>query len=97
MATSSTKTLKTSTIRFDDALTNYYKLKQDYTKIKNKEVSKLLDNNSLSDTEKKDKFAQFKRKCINCGKFGGTIFKQDKNILIAQCGSDQPCKLKYSN
>jgi hypothetical protein len=99
-----TSKTKTKNIKFDEALSNYYKLKQEYSKKLNKEVTKLAENNVLTLGEKRERFAQFKRKCINCGQYGGTIFKQDNNILIAKCAADQPCNLniqiqkaKYNN
>jgi hypothetical protein len=96
--------MTSKTIKFDDAMQNYYKLKQEYNKNLNREVTKLADNNVLTLSEKRERFSQFKRKCINCGQYGGTIFKQNNNILIAHCGADQPCNLniqlqkaKYNN
>ena len=80
--------------KFNDALNNYYKLKNKYNSKINKEISKLIKNTSLSKKEKQIKLQQLKNKCIICGKDGGTIFKQDGNILIAKCGNlETPCKL----
>jgi hypothetical protein len=97
-------TSKSIAIKYEDAFANYYKLKQEYEKNEIKEVTKLVGDNLMSATEKKEKFDKFKRKCVNCKKNGGTIFKQQNDILIAQCGSDHPCKLniqlqraKYNN
>lgn len=81
-------------IQFKTAINKYYKLKHDYIISIQKAVKKIRDNNLLSVTEKQDKFREFKEKCVICGKSGGTIFKQENDVLIAQCGNiDNPCKL----
>ena len=59
-----TSKTKTKNIKFDEALSNYYKLKQEYSKKLNKEVIKLAENNVLTLGEKRERFAQLKRKCI---------------------------------
>jgi hypothetical protein len=80
--------------QFNTALNNYYKLKNNYESTIENGVSKLRKNTSLSKKEKQIKYEEFKKKCIICGKDGGTIFKQDGNFLIAKCGStEQPCNL----
>jgi len=80
--------------KFNNALNNYYKLKNKYQTIIDKEVSRLVKNSSLSKKEKQQKFQQLKYKCVICGKENGTIFKQEGNILIAKCGNlENPCKL----
>ena len=95
----------TSVITFDDAIANYYRLKHQYEQKYNKEKSKLIKNNILTRGEKRARLANYERKCVSCGKTGGTIFKQENNVLIAQCGHTiNPCKLniqlqkaKYNN
>ena len=83
-----------SLTKFNLALNDYYKLKQQYNKQIEKEVTKLIKTNDLTNKEKHEKFKQLKRKCVNCGKEGGTIFKQDGNLLSAKCGHmEKPCKL----
>ena len=82
---------------YNDALNNYYKLKNEYEKKYNAKKSKILNNNVLSIKEKKKEINSFKKKCVNCQRDGGTIFKyQDKN-LIALCGvTNNPCNLNIS-
>lgn len=84
----------TSMITFNDAVANYYKLKHKYDDKYIKEKNKLIKNDVLTRSEKHNRLKQFERKCISCGKSGGTIFKQEKNMLIAYCGhGSNPCKL----
>ena len=85
---------QSSQIQFKTAIDKYYKLKHNYKISIQKAVKKIRDNNLLTVTEKQDKFRELKGKCVICGKSGGTIFKQENDILIAQCGhTDSPCKL----
>jgi len=92
-------------IQFNNSLNYYYKLKGDYDSIRQKELEKIRKNTNLTIKEKHQKFEQIKKKCIICGKNGGTIFDQKNNILIAKCGNQEnPCKLdiqlqkaKYEN
>ena len=80
--------------KFNEALNRYYILKSKYELTINKEVVKLIKNKILTKTAKQEKFKQLKKKCIICGKEGGTIFNQEGNILIAKCGNlVNPCKL----
>ncbi len=93
-----------TTVQFDDAISTYYKLKGQYNTNINKLVKEIYDK-KLSPEEKKTKFAEVKRKCVVCGKLGGTIFEEDNTMLLAKCGNqDNPCKLdikleraKYDN
>ena len=100
----SKKTVTKGNVTFDNAISTYYKLKGQYNKNINKQVKEIYEKN-LSSEEKKVKFAELKRKCVVCGKSGGTIFEEDNTMLIAKCGNqDSPCKLdirleraKYDN
>ena len=99
--------IESNLIKFNQGLNDYYKLKRLYESRTEKEVTKLIKNDNLTNKEKQIKLRQFKltEKCINCGKLGGTIFKQEANILLAKCGHiERPCKLdiqiqkaKYAN
>ena len=81
-------------ITFDAAIDRYYKLKNEYNSAIQKEVKKLTNNELLSSKEKHEKFVGLKKKCISCGKGDGTVFKQEGNILIAECGNvNRACKL----
>jgi hypothetical protein len=88
------KSKQKSTITFGDAINRYYKLKGEYDTILKKGIGKIVSNNILSPAEKHDKYKTLKKKCIICGKTGGTIFRQDGNVLVAKCGNDEtPCRL----
>jgi len=97
----------TNLIKFNQALSEYYKLKKQYDEQTEKIVSKLRTNTNLNKKEKRDKFKQLNsaKKCINCGKVGGSIFKQENNLLSVSCGNkEKSCKLdiqlqkaKYAN
>lgn len=83
-----------SLTKFNYALNEYYKLKNQYNDKIQKEITKLSKDSGLSNKEKNEKFKQLKKKCINCGRIGGTIFKQEGNILYAKCGNiEKPCNL----
>jgi len=98
-----TKTIA-STVTFDDAISTYYKLKGQYNTNINKQIKEIYEK-KLSLEEKKSKFAELKKKCVVCGKYGGTIFEEDNTMLLAKCGNQEnPCKLdiklqraKYNN
>ena len=75
------------------AISSYYKLKQKYETSNNRQKEKIIKNKSLSDKEKRQKFRQLKKKCVNCQGFGGTIFSNDNRTLRAVCGSSTPCTL----
>tara|TARA_Y100000996_G_C22510495_1_gene638170 strand:- start:279 stop:1091 length:813 start_codon:yes stop_codon:yes gene_type:complete len=77
----------------DEAIKNYYKLKGLYYSKYNSAKSKIIKTDA-SISEKKARINNIKLKCVKCQKNVGTMFYQDKNILIAKCGSEQaPCKL----
>ena len=81
-------------LTFDTAINRYYGLKGEYDSAIQKEVKKLANNELLSSKEKHERFVGLKKKCVSCGKATGTTFKQEGNILIAECSSvDNPCKL----
>ena len=83
-----------ASIDFNNALSKYYKLKHDYQKSINKQVKELYNNDSLTNQEKHKKFLETKKKCIKCGKTGGSIFTETSNLLTAKCGNvETPCKL----
>ena len=83
-----------SPISFSQALDNYYKLQNKYQEKYEKEKKKLIKNDALTIPEKRARLQNFERSCVACGKSGGTIFKQEKNMLIAYCGhGSNQCKL----
>ena len=87
-------TSKSVVIKFDQAIDKYYKLKHKYDASIQSAVNKIRTNELLTTEEKQLKFSELKKRCISCGKSGGTIFKQEGNLLTAKCGhEDKPCKL----
>ena len=80
----------------NDAIDNYYKLKNTYEEKINKQKQKILRDPTLSVKEKRQRWLGVKKKCVICKKNGGTIFKNENNILSATCGSSPPCKLNIS-
>ena len=82
---------------YNDALNNYYKLKNEYEKKYNAKKSKILNNDLLTLKDKKREINNLKKKCINCGRDGGSIFKYEDGNLIALCGDkSKPCNLNIS-
>ena len=73
----------------DNAINNFYRLKNEYESKYNNFKKQLLKNESISLKEKKQKLMKFKKKCVSCGKDGGTIFTIDKETLQAKCGNLQ--------
>ena len=88
---------KTDKVTYDEALNNYYKLKNDYEKKYYTKKIKIINNNLLNIKDKKKEISNIKQKCINCNKDGGTIFKYENKKLIALCGNKTtPCNLNIS-
>jgi hypothetical protein len=78
---------------FIEAMKQYYKLKQQYDNDIEKQKMKIINNPSLSKKDKRERFKEIKKKCVNCKKIGGTIFTNNDNRLKAVCGSAEPCEL----
>ena len=76
-----------------DVMKHYYKLKQQYDSILQKQKQKIMNNDTLSKKDKRERFKLLQPKCINCKKPGGTIFKNTNERLKAVCGSAEPCNL----
>jgi ribosomal protein S14 len=58
-----------------EALNEYFKLKLKYeTQIKENK-KKIINNQALSNREKRSEYLKLKPKCINCKRPSGTIFK----------------------
>jgi len=78
----------------NEILNRFYSLKNEYETKYNDFKKKLLKNDTLNIKEKRKELLKYKRKCINCGNIGGTIFKIDKDFLEAKCGNvSSPCNL----
>ena len=101
--------MTSSNLDFNEALEKYYKLKKKYEAPYKKLIKNLASDNFINtgqedkkdkknkEKEKKEKqleIATFKNKCVKCGSLAGTIFKQENNILTAECGNEHnKCKL----
>jgi hypothetical protein len=80
--------------KLNDAITQYYKLKESYENKINQNKLKIINNPVLTNKEKQQKFKLLKKFCINCKKEGGTIFSNNDGILKARCGHlSSPCSL----
>lgn len=88
---------KSDKVTYEEALNNYYKLKNDYEKKYYTKKIKIINNDLLSIKDKKKEISNIKQKCINCNKDGGTVFKYENKKLIALCGhKTSPCNLNIS-
>ncbi len=78
----------------NEAINNYYKLKESYDSKINQSKNKIINNTFLSKKEKEQKFKNLKKYCINCKQEGGSIFTNSNGILKVKCGNlSNPCKL----
>lgn len=77
----------------NDAIEEYYRLKNIYDVKNNQEKRKILRDKGLYKTSKKQSLSALKPVCVACGKVGGTIFRQDKTKLYAICNATPPCTL----
>ena len=83
-------------ISVDNALMEYYKLKDQYDKTYDSKKYAIISDNTIASSKKKEKIADLmqKRKCVVCKAAGGTIFTNESRVLKAVCGSkSQPCGL----
>jgi hypothetical protein len=80
-----------------DSIDNFYKLKNKYEKKIKNDKDKIASNDLLTKKEKRIEYNKIKRKCIKCGKVGGSIFLiiNDNNVrkFIAKCNAVEKCKL----
>jgi hypothetical protein len=90
---------KLNTKNYQDAVNEYYDLKQQYRVSKEKEMQTFLETNEkMSWREKRNLFKSLNYKCVNCKRYVGSIFKinmieQDRH-LVAKCGDhSNPCPL----
>ena len=86
---------------YQEILDNYYKQKEIYRKEIHNYVQSIVKDPLLGRKEKRNKYAQFKPKCVNCKRPVGTIFSSNydretnSRILTAMCGDrTNPCNLK---
>tara|TARA_Y100001980_G_C14543772_1_gene322642 strand:+ start:268 stop:1056 length:789 start_codon:yes stop_codon:yes gene_type:complete len=81
-----------SSITFDNAFEEYFKLKKKYMKKYNKEKDKISKLTQLNNDEKLEKLKK-NIFCIKCKQLGGTLFEEKNNLLIAKCKAINPCSL----
>ena len=81
-----------SKLTFEKAFEEYYKLKENYDNKVSKITTKILETKDTDKSTNLQRF-EFQKKCINCKKQGGTIFKQKGNMLIAYCNAEPKCQL----
>lgn len=74
-----------------DAIDNFYKLKAKYEKKIQEYKEKIAKNDLLTKKEKKIEYEKIKKRCVKCGKIGGSIFliKNENGVrkFIATCNS----------
>lgn len=76
----------------NEAMHRFYKLKSEYDDKYKKFIESIINNKALSKSEKQKKMSTFKKKCVICGKEGGSIFDINENTLLAKCGNTlKPC------
>ena len=79
--------------KYLDEIKEYYTMKKKYTQYKKSIINKIISSDESIDNKRKTLSKQ-KFKCINCGKIGGTLFKETNIMLQATCGNpDSPCEL----
>ena len=83
----------TTSIAVNNAILEYYQLKQKYETKLDRQRHQILKNSSLTLRQKKRKYQEIQKNCVNCGKKGGTLFKTEGDLLIATCNSTIPCNL----
>lgn len=88
----------------ENAINEFYKLKNKYETEMYKHKKKIMNNPQLSSKEKRSEFQKLKPKCVNCARPGGTLFSihfysdskenQEYRELRAMCGIlTHPCNL----
>ena len=75
---------------------HYYELKQKYQENFDIQKNKVRKKKGVSINEKRLLIKALHRKCVNCGKPGGTIFDESNGLLKAICGSKTPCDLNIN-
>jgi|TARA_Y100000992_G_scaffold36234_2_gene20295 hypothetical protein len=82
------------------SVNDFYKLKGKYEGILRRKKQKIINNPTLSKSDRRKMWANEKIKCINCSKPVGTFFSVKNRRLIAHCGAlnnpssnFEPCKL----
>ena len=76
-----------------DAIEEYYRLKQAYDGKFNQEKRTILNNDRLNKKSMRKALSKITRKCVSCGKSGGTSFTQEDRLLRASCNAVSQCSL----
>ena len=76
-----------------DAIEEYYRLKQGYDGKFNQEKRTILNNDRLNKKSMRAALSKITRKCVSCGKSGGTSFTQEDRLLRASCNAVSQCSL----
>ena len=84
---------KAKSMNVDDAIMEYYQLKQKYKTKLDTQRNRILKNTSLNSKQKLRRYQEIQKQCIHCGNIGGTIFKNSERFLTAVCGAATPCNL----
>ena len=83
-------------ISLDEALHEYYKLKDRYDEVYDKKKMAIMSDDTLNIIQKRKKIEKLKssRRCVVCKAVGGTLFTDENRVLKAVCGSvTNPCGL----
>jgi len=83
---------ESSEVNYNDAIEEYYKLKQEYSRAYKRKL-RALKNKDISLKEKRELLRKIKLPCIHCKKRVGTIFTNEGGVLKAVCGGTPQCKL----
>jgi hypothetical protein len=83
----------------EDAIENtldyYYRLKNKYEKERSTKVHSIIAM-PIPKKDKKKLLRGIPKKCINCGKTGGTLFWRKSDMLHAECGATPKCNLRLT-
>jgi len=77
---------------YNDALEEYYKLKQEYDRNYKRKL-RTIKKKDISLKEKRELLRKIKLPCIHCKKRVGTIFTNEGGVLKALCGGTPACSL----
>ena len=80
-------------LEYQDALNEYFKLKQKYDE-KTYKMKKAAYERAKTKKEKREAVLSVKPQCVKCGRGVGTIFAKKNNRFTAICGDTKnPCRL----
>jgi hypothetical protein len=79
-----------------DKINEFYKLKKKYDSKHTKKKNIILNNEKLSNTQKKEQLRKLFKYCVNCNNKGGTTFIITNTLLSATCNAKKKCKLNIN-